>query len=283
MHPTHLTGVFFALLAAVLYGAGDFSGGVASRRHHVAQVLLLASCASMVLLSVLVVLLGEAVPPPADLFWAGLAGIAGALGLAALYRALAMGNVALVAPTAGVIGAGLPVVWGAFTEGLPSPAQLLGFIAAVFGIWFVTRNGPASATGKPRQSGLILAILAGIAFGAFFILIAQMDSSAVLLPLLVAKGAAACIALLLVAFGGMPLPSVRRNPYALLAGALDGVANAIYLLAQHHTRLDVAVVLTSLYPAVTVLLACLLLKAKISGSQWAGVLLCLVAIALIVA
>ena len=282
MPPTHLTGVFFALIAAALYGAGDFSGGVASRRHHVVQVLLLASFASVVLLGALVVVLGETVPPAADLLWAGAAGVAGALGLAALYRALAMGDVALVAPTAGVIGAGLPVIWGAFTEGMPGTAKLLGFVAAVFGIWFVTRSGPSSADGD-HWRGLALAVFAGIAFGGFFILIAQMDSSAVLTPLLVAKAAAACVALLFVALGGLPLPALQSNPPALLAGLLDGVANAIYLLAQQHTRLDVAVVLTSLYPAVTVVLACLLLKAKIAGSQWLGVLLCLTAIALIVA
>ena len=281
MSPTHHTGVIFALLSAVLYGAGDFGGGFASRRHHVAQVLLLASLASVLLLGILSLLLGETFPPVADLLWAGAAGIAGALGLAAMYRALAGGNVALVAPTAGVIGAGLPVIWGAFIEGLPSPLQLLGFLAAVIGIWFVTRVESETGTGKPRQ-GLVLAVLAGIAFGAFFILIAQLDSSAVLLPMVVAKMAAACVALLLIALGGLTLPKVRRNPYALLAGALDGGANALYLIARQHTRLDVAVVLTSLYPAVTVLLACVLLNEKISGSQWIGVALCMTAIALIV-
>ena len=282
MPPSHLTGVFFALIAAALYGAGDFCGGVASRRHHVVQVLLLASFSSVILLGVLIVVLGETVPPARDLLWAGAAGTAGALGLAALYRALAMGDVALVAPTAGVIGAGLPVVWGAFTEGLPGTAKLLGFVAAVLGIWFVTRSEPSSAAGD-HWRGLALAVFAGIAFGGYFILLAQMDGNAVLIPQLVAKVAAACLCLLFIALYGLRLPALESNPLALLAGVLDGIANVIYLLAKHNARLDVAVVLTSLYPAVTVVLACLLLRARIAGSQWIGVLLCLGAIALIVA
>ena len=280
MPSSHSFGVIFALVSALLFGAGDFSGGFASRRSNQFQVLALSAVASVTILAVFVLLWGEPLPTPRSSLWAVLAGIAGALGLAALYRGLSLGDAALVAPTAGVIGAALPVVFSAFTEGLPNETQLAGFITAGLGIWFVTRS--PSTSGAEYRQGLVLAALAGVAFGGFFILIAQVDSGALFAPLLVAKVAAVCVALLLLRFSGIPLPSPKSSLVALLAGILDAAANASYLFARQFTRLDVAAVLASLYPAATVFLAYMLLKEKISHVQWIGVTLCLLAITLII-
>ena len=280
MPSSHSFGVLFALVSALLFGAGDFGGGFASRRSNQFQVLALAAVASVTILGAFLLLSGESLPTPRSSLWAALAGIAGALGLAALYRALSSGDAALVAPTAGVIGAALPVVFGAFTEGLPTAAQLAGFLTAVLGIWFVTRSSSTSRGETPQ--GLVLAALAGVAFGAFFILIAQVDSGALFAPLLVAKIASLCVALVFLKLSGIPLPSLKSSPVALFAGILDAAANASYLLARQFTRLDVATVLASLYPAATVFLAFVILKEEISHVQWIGVALCLIAITLIV-
>jgi drug/metabolite transporter (DMT)-like permease len=281
MVTSHVLGVLLAFASALLFGSGDFSGGLAARRHNQFQVLVVAGFTSVALLAAFAFLWGESlIPSPRNSLWAALAGVSGSLGLAVLYRALSSGNAAVVSPTAGVVGAALPVIFGAFTEGLPDMVKLIGFVTAIFGIWLVTQAGSPSS--PVSQQGLVSGIVAGVAFGGFFILIAQVEPGTVFAPLMVAKIASACVALLLMLPKGIQLPSPKSNPIAPLAGVLDSGANALYLLAQQLTRLDVAVVVTSLYPAATVLLARVLLKEHVSRTQWAGVGLCLVAIALIV-
>jgi drug/metabolite transporter (DMT)-like permease len=276
-----------ALLSALLFGGGDFSGGFAVRRgtatgrHRPFQVLAWSALSGALALGALAWWTREPLPSRASLLWAAGAGLSGALGLVALYRALAQGNTAVVSPIAGVVGAALPVVVGAFAEGLPGAARLLGFASAIVGIGLVTRSSAHSAGASREQ--IILATLSGVGFGAFFLFAAQIEPGPVLTPLLVAKAAGGCVAWGAALWTQRRPPPMRGSGIAWLAGALDAAANAVYLQAQQHTRLDVAVVLTSLYPAVTVLLAFLLLKERISRVQWAGVALCTTAIALIAA
>jgi drug/metabolite transporter (DMT)-like permease len=280
MASSHLFGALLALTSALLSGSGDFSGGLASRRNDQFQVLVLAASSSTFFLAAFALVRGESLPSLGSSLWAASAGVSGVLGLAALYRALSLGNAAIVSPIAGVAGAVLPAAFAAFTEGLPHPAQLVGFITAMVGIWLVTRS--PSASEPTSQESLLLAILAGVAFGGFFILIAQVESGTVFVPLAIAKVTSICVALLTLLFRRMQVPSPRGNPIALLAGMLDAGANTSYLLAERLTRLDVAAMLASLYPAATVLLACVLLNERISRVQWIGVALCLTATALIV-
>ena len=139
----------------------------------------------------------------------------------------------------------------------------------------------ATAEGKKEGSGLWLAFLAGAGFGGYFIFIGQVEGSGVFLPLLFARGVMLVSALVMLAVRRIPFPSIRSTPIALLAGLLDSAGNVFFLLAKNLSRLDFAVVISSLYPAVTVLLAALLLKEKVGNWQKAGVVLCLAAILLI--
>ncbi len=276
-----LLGILFALTSAAVWGGGDFSGGVATRRSHQFQVLVLSAFSGLVVLLVLALLKGESLPSIQGTVYAMGAGLTGALGLACLYRALSLGHAANVAPTAAVVGAMLPVGFTAFREGLPPLTQVLGFTLALLGIWLVSRTS-LHDTEASRQ-GFILAILAGLGFGGFFILLAQVESGLVYTPLILARSITLLTALLLLLIGHLPLVSPTRNPVALLAGVLDAGGNIFYLLAKEYTRLDIAAVLSSLYPASTVLLAYVLLKERITRYQWVGVIVCLAAIALIVA
>ncbi len=275
-----IVGVALALTASLLFGSGDFSGGVASRRLNQFQVLALSTSVSVIPLVLLALLWHEGLPAPASLLWAALAGILGSLGLAALYRGLAIGSAAIVSPTAAVIAAAVPVVYTGLAEGLPAAPKLGGFGLALAGIWLVARPHPASLPNHGQ--GLRLGILSGIAFGAFFIFIAQVQRGAVFFPLAMARLASIPMVLLVLAWQRLPLPSPASSPMALLAGTLDALANACFLSARQYTRLDVAAVLASLYPAVTVMLAYLIHKEVISRSQWLGLAMCLAAIGLIV-
>ena len=275
-----LSGIVFALTAALLYGGGDFAGGVATRRLDQFQVLLASVSVSVLPLLLLGLLWREAVPSTVSLVWAALAGAFGSLGMAMLYRGLATNSAAIVSPTAAVVGASMPLVYGSLTEGLPAAPRLAGFLLALVGIWLVSRPHPASLPG--RGQGLALGLLAGINFGAYFIFIAQVPRGEVFFPLTAVKLASIPVALTFIAARRLRLPSLAQAPIAMLSGVMDATGNVCFLLARQYSRLDVAAVLVSLYPAVTVVLARLMYKEVITRSQWLGLALCLAAIGLIV-
>lgn len=271
-------GIFLALTSGLVWGAADFTGGFATRRGHQFQVLAVSAAAGIVLLLVCALISHEPLPSAPSAAWSAAGGVAGAIGLACLYRGLSLGNAATVAPTAAVVTAIMPVLFSGLRTGWPHPAQLAGFIVAMAGIWLVAR----ASGGDPISSqGLRLSLLAGIGFGSFLILIAQVQSDLVFVPLAVARVVTLITALVLLTLGRVARPSLAAHPLALLAGVLDAGGNVFYLFAREFTRLDVAAVLASLYPVSTVVLARLLLKEQITRTQWIGAAVCLVAVILI--
>jgi drug/metabolite transporter (DMT)-like permease len=219
----------------------------------------------------------ESWPSASALAWAAVAGVGTTVGIASLYQGLAVGGAAVVAPVAAVVTAIIPAIFTALAVGLPDASQLLGFVAALAGIWLVTR-GP---TNEPHsRAGVKLGVLAGIGFGAFLTLIAQAGESGVFAPLAVARIVTVIAALLLLRFRAIPVPSPASNYTALLAGVLDAGGNVFFVMAQQHIRLDVAAVLSSLYPVATVGLARVVWREHVSVSQWAGIATCLVAVTL---
>jgi drug/metabolite transporter (DMT)-like permease len=278
--PANLLGVFFALTSAAVWGGGDFTGGQATRKSHQYQVLLLAALSGMAVLVISALIRGESLPTGRSIFWGAMAGGAGALGMAALYKALSMGNTASIAPTSAITCAMLPVLFGSITAGLPRPAQLGGFALAFIGIWLLSRS--PNAGDKTFRKGLLLAFISGIGFGGFFIFIAMVEKGQVFTPVLVARTVTLVIAFIMLRLNHIPRPGIASNPLALLAGVLDTGGNIFYLLATNFTRLDIAALLSSFYPAGTVLLAGIILKEKVSSTQWAGMILCLLALVLII-
>ena len=282
---TNLLGALLALASAGLWGGGDFSGGFAARRLSPILVLALASFSGCVVLLACLLAARESFMSLPGTLWAVGAGASGALGTAALYRALALGKAASVAPTAAVIGAALPVCFGIIAQGLPSVTRLAGFAVALAGIWLVSQAGARGGEGLVAES-FGLACVSGVGFGGFFILLSQADRGAVFMPVLLVRSTALAISLGLLGLLRLrSVPALRAHPRALWVGSLAGVADAIgnitYMLSKQTTRLDVATVLGSLYPAATVLLACVVLKECVSRRQWLGVGLCLAAIVLI--
>ena len=279
MIPADIIGILFALTSATVWGSGDFSGGMAARKSHQYQVLMLAALSGMVVLSIGAAIRGEGIPSGRSIFWATLAGSAGALGMAALYRALSLGHTASVAPISAITCAAIPVIYGLVSIGLPKTTQLIGFVLAFLGIWLVSRS--SANRDKSFREGMILAFLSGIGFGGFFLFIALVDKSQVFFPVLVARTVTLVIALVMLGIKRLRIPGLASNPIALIAGVLDTGGNVFYLLATQFTRLDIAALLSSFYPAMTVILARVILKENVSRSQWSGMILCLVAITLI--
>lgn len=270
--------IIFALLAAVGWGSGDFTGGLAARRVGAFHTILIAYSVGLLALVVVALATFEMLPPLADLLWGALAGLLGLVGLGFLLRGFATGRMGIVAPVSAVLAAAIPVIFAAFTEGLPRQIQLIGFGLALAGIWLLSR--PERLGGRP--AGLGLALLAGLGFGTFFTALSQIGPSAVFWPL-VAGRLAAC-ALLVAAAIATRRPIVPpRLPFGLLAldGMLDVGGNLFFLLATQSGRLDVAAVLGSLYPAVTAILAWLVAKEHMTSQQMVGVTAAVLAIVLI--
>lgn len=271
-------GAALALAAAAVWGGGDFSGGLAARRADPFRVLPWAAAAGLVLLAVAMAAAREALPSAASAGWAGAAGALGALGLVALFRGLATGAIATVAPTAAVVSAALPVLYGVAVVGAPGPAQVAGFAVAIPGIGLISRS-PDRGAGK--RGGIRFALVAGTCFGGFFIALGHVEAGPVFGPLAIARVATLVAALVMLRWRGhRPLPRDARW-IALGSGLLDAAGNVLYLLATRLTRIDVAAVVASMYPAVTVVLATAIWKEPVSRTQWTGVGLCVAAVALI--
>ena len=270
--------IIFGLAASLCWGSGDFSGGLASRRASASSVVIAAYAVGFVLLVALALLWREAFPSPIDIVWGGLAGLAGAIGLISFYSALALGPMGIAAPISAVLTAALPVLFNAFTQGLPAPVQLGGFVLALLAIGLISRPEPA----KGRPQGIGLALLAGCGFGCFFILITRVNHDATFWPLAVARFTSVLFLLIVVRIRQQQmLPRSTVAPLIVFAGVLDAIGNAFFVLAAHAGRLDVAAVLSSLYPAATVLLAAIILRERVTRIQAIGILLALAAVPLI--
>lgn len=275
---TDLAAVVFGLAAAATWGAGDFSGGLATRRTNVFGVIIVSQLVGLLLMIVLALINREAMPPLSSLAWGCAAGVCGGIGVVALYRALAIGKMGIAAPIAAVFTAALPVLVSMFTEGLPHLIQLFGFACALIGIWFLAGHQGSGG----RTAGIGLAILAGLGFGALLIFLKQAGNSAVYWPLAAARIASIAL-MLIVALTSQRGWQPRWDSFRLIffSGIFDVLGNVFFVLATQSGRLDVSAVLASLYPAATIALAWLILKEHVTRIQWIGILAALVATALI--
>jgi drug/metabolite transporter (DMT)-like permease len=273
-----LAAVFFGLAASASWGAGDFSGGLATKRASVVSVITVVHAIGFVLMLALALITREPIPPLADWIWGAVAGLAGVFGLMAFYQALAVGRMGVAAPITGVVAALLPVIVGLVTEGLPDANHLVGFVIALISVFLVSY---AIGTNL-NSSGAGLAVLGGIGFGLFLVFAGQIGDTAVFWPLVAARAASTTMMAFIGLRRKLPLPTDPnlRLP-VLAAGGLDAFGNVFYVLATQAGRLDVAAVLSSLYPAMTILLAALLLKEQIGKVQLIGIVLALAAISLI--
>jgi drug/metabolite transporter (DMT)-like permease len=277
---TNALGSLIAILAAATWGTGDFMGGLSARKNSPYQVVALVSISGLVILVGAMLIRGEPWPTPQDTLWAVAASLSGTIGIAALYRGLATSQAALVAPTASVVGVSIPVLVSTITMGPPSLGKWVGMATGLLGIWLVSSNAPSGVS--ENKSALLLAVLAGLGFGGFFTMIAQVEHGTLFAPLVVSKLTSLVFALIILRLQHTSLPPLRANGLALAAGLFDASGNVFYLLATQLTRLEFAAVLASMGPAVTVFLASLVTKQRVLPIQKLGVAICLVAITLIV-
>jgi drug/metabolite transporter (DMT)-like permease len=309
-----------SVASAAIWGTSDFVGGIAARRIRSSAVVAISHSLSLVILVVLALATHSAWPDHASAFYGLAAGAACGIGVIVLYKALAMGSMGITAAISGVLAAVLPVVWAFVTEGLPQPRQWIGFLLAVAAIWMIARAPGERSSTQGLAMGAAAGISFGFLFIflklagrggvlwplAFSRLMSASLAAVVTLTSMrrarssepspeeefppIAPGAAPHMEHLPGYRAGHQAGAKARVAdgmgwtvlgLAAIAGTFDVSGNSFYTLATRMGRLDTAAVLSSLYPASTILLAALLLKERTTRSQTLGMALALVAVVLI--
>lgn len=271
----------FGFLSAVTWGAGDFAGGIVSRRAGVYRAAFYGEFTGIFLLVIMLAVVREPLPAWPVWAWSACAGAIGSLGLLLLFRALVEGQMSVAAPVSALMAAILPVIASALTEGLPGPMKYLSFALALVAIWLISQGEGHQKKLHLHIVDLRLPLLSGVCFGVYFILINHASQTATIWPMMAAR-IAGSVVLFFFALVNHELhwPDRPAAPLVFLNSAGDIAGNTFYILAGQVGRLDVAAVLGSLYPGTTVLLAGMLLHERLNRSQWVGIFTALGAIIL---
>lgn len=275
------TAILFGLASALTWGAADFGGGIASKKSSPYAVVFWGDLVGMTAVAVLAAARGDPLPSLRSVEFAVLSSFCGAIGIIMLYRALADGKMSVAAPVSALMAAVIPVVVGFVAVGLPKWLTMAGVGLALVSIWLVART---EREGRVRihWADVRLPLFAGVLFGLFFIFMHEAAGESALWPAALLRIASA-ILLAGIAFFKKESLAVVRGHWWLIAfiGIFDVAGNVLYILAAQTGRMDIAAVLGSLYPGATVALAWMILKEKISGSQWLGIIAALMAIVMI--
>ena len=294
--------VIFALAAAVLYGTADFLGGAASRRKSALAVLAITAPFGEIILVTAALAAGGPLHGT-GLLWGLAGGAAGGAGLIVFYAGLAAARMSVVAPVSALVSTVLPVGVAVADGERPGPAVVTGAVICLLAITLVSMEGAASGNpggadgsgaGSPRPPrpggslrGLAYGVAAGVAFGLFFLFLRNTGSSGVLWPAGMSRLAGAVVALAAAAVTRTRPVSwqTERSTFgmALASGGFDALANVCYVIAARDGLFGLAVVITSLYPGVTVLLARLTLGERMRSIQQAGLALAAVGVVLLTA
>jgi drug/metabolite transporter (DMT)-like permease len=276
--PGRMLAAVLALASSMSWGLSDFLGGLQSRRHALLTVMFLSQGLAFAIL-VVVVLAGAPIEhDAASTAWGAGCGALGLVGLIAFYRALAIGTMSIVAPLSAT-GTVIPVLVGIADGERPAALQVAGIALAAMGVVLAARAAPAEDAAERRNDriAIVLALVAAIGFGSFFAGVDRAEETADVTWVLFAARMPTAV-LLGLAFA-LRRPPVPRSPRALGAiaaiGVFDLLANLLFVLATGRGLLSVVGVLGALYPAMTVVLARVVLHERLTRAQGAGVLITL--------
>ncbi len=268
----------YSLTAVGAWGTSDYLGGVGARRVNAFLFTAIVHLSGLVAIGALALMTHAPFPANTAVVWSLISGAVGGLALALFYRSLASGNMGLVAPVAAVLGAAIPTIVTAFAEGFPGYWRVLGFILAGIGVWLISRT----ESGAGRPAGLGMAMLAGIGFAGFYLCVHQAGNASPLWIATCSRSGAFLVTGNIVLFGrrlrAVPMPVLAIS---VVAGVLDITGSAVFIRASQIGRLDAAVVLSSLYPAVTVVLARIFLHEHFSRARTIGMVAALLAVPMI--
>ena len=273
--------IVLALVAATVFGVADYSGGRAARTVHPMVVTFVGQCGGFLVLLAIAIASRATLPPITDWVWGGVAGVLGATGLLAFYRAMGSGYMTVVAPVSAVTATAIPVIVGLATGERPGVLALLGIPVAVVAIALVSDVlGPDHRKAPPLV--LWLAISCGCCFGTFFVILGHTTDGSGMWPVVAMRVASIPFMFVVIKLRKEKLSTARANlRYVLASGILDSSANGIYLLAVRQGLMSIVSTINSFYPASTLMLATKLDGEKIHRSQAVGLLFAAVSLTLI--
>lgn len=277
--PPQFATAAYGLAAVLAWGTSDFLGGYATRRADAFLFTAVVNLGGLLLVGSLATATHVTFPTGRNAAWALAAGVSGGASLAIFYRALSSGRMGLTAPVAAVLSAAIPAIFSIFIEGMPGIVPILGFVIAAIGLWLITRAEDGST-----PEGIGLAVLSGIGFAGFYLCARQAgNGSALSIATLTRTGGLIVTALIVLLRGKFRDITVAGIGWAVLAGGIDTLGTMLFVRASQSGRLDEAVVISSLYPAVTVLLARIVLKEHFTRWRFVGLLAALAAVPMIAA
>lgn len=277
--------LLLALAAAVAYGTSDFLAGLLSRK---ASFLLVGAVAQLIAMAGTLIALPFTSPPSphaSALAWGAASGAGAALGTLALYRGLAAGQMAVAAPLSGVGAAALPAVAGFLLGERPTRVAIAGIVLALPAVWLVSAaHRSTGAAGQPRvAAGVVDGLLAGVGFAVLFVALDRAGDDTGLWPVGAGQVTSAVVLVAAALIGRVsPRPGLRLIGGAAAVGGLGGSAIVLFFYSTRAGLLTFAAVLTSLYPAVTVVLARATLGERLGRLQTVGLVLAAMAVVLIV-
>jgi drug/metabolite transporter (DMT)-like permease len=267
----------YGMAAMAAWGTSDFLGGYFTRRANAFVFTAVVNLGGLFLVGALAAATHTAFPSERSAAWALVGGVSGGASLAIFYRALSSGRMGLTAPVAAVLSAAIPTIFSMLTEGFPGRIPIIGFVFAVVGLWLITR----AEDGRTPQ-GIGQAVLAGIGFAGFYLCIRQAGSGSPLwLASLTRTGGLLVTGLIALIQGNSRDITASGVRWGVLTGGIDSLGTVLFILASQTGRLDEAVVISSLYPAVTVLLARIVLKEHFTRWRFVGLLAALAAVPMI--
>ena len=275
--------ILFGLGAALGWGAGDFTGGLASRKTGAYRTVFYGEVIGIFILFFIIMAFGEPVPNRRAWLFAMLAGALGTMGLILLYHSMTLGLMSVAAPVSALLAAALPVVVGIFREGLPEWMTFIGFGFALFAVWMISQGEGGITDIVSHLTDLKLPLLAGIGFGLYFVFMHEATSTgAVIWPMVASRSGGLILITTYMLFTRSPWKVEDSSAWSIITlnGILDISGDVFFILASQSGRLDVAAVLSSLFPGATVVLAWIFLKERLSRNQWIGIGSALIAIAL---
>jgi drug/metabolite transporter (DMT)-like permease len=270
--------LLLALGASLAWGVGDFVGPWQGQTYGVLRVMMWGQLGGVTMLAIVTAIRADA-PHTWAVLWAIPAALSGTLGLFAFYRGMATGTMSVVAPIAGA-SAIVPVAFGIATGDRPRAIQLAGIGAAIVGVALASREQQKG--GRRVAAGVGLALLAAVGFGFYFPPMHAAGSADPWWSAFVFRVTSASVVLAAVS---LRRPALRLQGWALTVilgvGCADTLGNLLYATASGHGIVSLTSVLASLYPIVTVVLAAIVVKERIAGTQRLGVALTLVGVGLI--
>lgn len=282
-----------ALASAVLWGGGDFSGGMAvklagGRLASALRVVLIGHTVSLCLLIAFAVLRGDRFPQGAALYWGLGAGVAAAVSLSTFYVALSRGAMGAAAAVSGLLTAAIPAAVSIGIEGSPGGLRVGGFLVAALAIWLIAGAPATEESGQVSGATVALAVFSGVGFGVYFVALKFAGEAGLLWPMATVRmgSVTTCLVLMAVSAAGTRGESAVRIPraaalWALGPALLDTSGNLLFMAATRAGRLDVAAVLAALYPASTILLAAWMLRERPTRQQMWGMAVAVAAVVMI--